>query len=331
VLHLHSQLDPAQLKTSPGFFSAFPPFEPSIPDQLAPRTLAYLGLGDPEASIQRLLDQAQTQAPALVAGFDDFAKRLEKAGGVSIQDDVLPLLGGQAAFTIQPPAAPPAGSGKGGKESETGGKTQPPPAAPTTTTAPGTPPPSAVAPPPGLPQPSGVSAITGPPYLTFIGDNVDPGTANAALAKLQGPLAQAFANGGAEAPAFSDSEVDGVAVHSLSVSPAVDLTYATFNGQLVVSTQPDGISRVTGGPGGLAHAALYTRTTDGFPSEPVLIVYLNLHELLGLAESAGLAEISAYAPFAQDATKLAGAAVAVARGEASLDTSVSLHLSQSGD
>jgi hypothetical protein len=46
-----SLLDPERLKNSPGFFEAFPPFDPSLADELSAGALVYLGLGDPEDSI----------------------------------------------------------------------------------------------------------------------------------------------------------------------------------------------------------------------------------------------------------------------------------------
>ena len=50
--------------------------------------------------------------------------------------------------------------------------------------------------------------------------------------------------GGPQVPSFQSKEVDGVNVHSVQVSPSVDLSYAVFDGKLVVSTQPAGIAQV---------------------------------------------------------------------------------------
>jgi hypothetical protein len=341
-LDVRSELDPASLKTNPGFFDAFSQFEPRITDELPPRSLAYLGLGDPQASIQKLLAQAQSQAPGLVVGFEDFAKRLKKAGNVSVESDLLPVLGGEAAFSIQPPApAPSEGGGARSKNGEgeagagqsaaAGGSTTTPQIPESVQQQLGAPPPEAVAPPSGTSVQPGTVQGTGAPYLTFIGTNVDPTVANEALAKLQAPLAKALVPQAGQAPTFDESTVDGVTVHSVRISPAVDLTYAIFDGKLVVSTQPDGVARVASGPGGLSDSALYQRATDGFPDRPALLLYLNLHELLDLAEQAGLADVSAYLPFAGEATRLAAGALVVERGDTTLDTQIRLVLAQPSD
>lgn len=336
-LDIHSELDPSRLKADPGFFDAFPPFEPKLPEDLAPRTLAYLGLGDPAGSVQHLLEQAQSQAPDLVAGFDEFSKRLRHAGDVSVESDILPLLGGEAAFGIEPPApASGGGRGNGGGQGRHGASRNSS-GAPATASIPGVPeavqqlpgaPPSEAVAPQGEGEAGLPAPPTGPPYLTFIGTGVDPASASETLAKLQVPLAKALVPQAGQAPTFEERTLDGVDAHSVRISPTVDLTYAIFDAKLVVSTQPEGVERVAAGPAGLSDAELYGRATDGFSDSPSLLLYLNLGELIGLAEQAGLADVTAYLPFAAEARRLAAAALAVERGDATLDTQARLTLSQ---
>jgi hypothetical protein len=101
-LAIRSDLDADRAKAHPGFFAAFPGFDPQLAAKLAPDTLAYLGFGDPGATVKDLLAQASAQAPGLAAGFTDLVKRLRDLGQVDLQKDLLPALGDEAALALQP-------------------------------------------------------------------------------------------------------------------------------------------------------------------------------------------------------------------------------------
>jgi Protein of unknown function (DUF3352) len=314
---LYSELDPDRLEASPGFFEAFPPFEPSLVEDLNPEALAYLGLGDPQRSVQELLDQAEAEAPELVSGFQDLSKELERAGRVSVESEILPILGGEAAFAIEPGA-------RGEAESEAPeaeipeAEDVPPGAAPPGEFEPPADPGAA----PGAIQPSGI------PYLSFIASDVDEGEAEEAIAKLQSPLADALEPGesGAQAPVIEESEIGGAEARSIRISPAVNLTFATFDGKLLVATDPEAVRRLTAGEGGLGDADQFARATEDFPDDPLLLSYFNLAELVVLAEQEGLAEDPAYVAFAEDIRQLAAAALAVERTDDALDTRVRITL-----
>lgn len=290
-LEIHSELDPRRLRASPGFFDAFLHFEPSLSEELSPRTLAYLGLGDPEVSIEALLAQARSQAPGLFAGFERLSRRLRTQERIDVQREALPLLGGEAALTIEP-SGPVAAKGKRKR-------------------------------PQGILRPSGV------PYLTLIGTEVDTEAASEALAKLQGPLLRALdTEATGQAPTFEDGEVDGVATHSVHISPTVNLTYAAFDERLVVSTDPAGVAQQVHGEGGLDDFRPFERAIEDFPERPVLLAYLNLGQLVTLAEREGLAQDPAYALLAGEIRRLAAAGLAVETGEAEQDTRLRVVLGQ---
>lgn len=314
-LAIHSQLDPERLESSPGFFDAFPPFDPTLAEELDAGTLAYLGLGDPAASVENLFTQAIAQAPGIASGFNELIDDLQRTGGIDLQSEVLPLLEGEAALSIEP--------AKGGQ----GGGGEPEEEAPTIPgqgpDVPGAPPPEDLLPPEGAPPAPGVVEPAGVPYLMFLAEGVDEERASETLAKLQGPLAEALDPAETlQAPVFSEREIDGVEAHSLRLSRTVDLTYAILDGKLVVASDPQGVAEVKSGEGGLPDSSSYEQATDGLPDEPSFIVYLNLGELVVLAEQAGLAEDTAYAAFATDIRRLSGLGLAVERGEESLDTAV---------
>ncbi len=258
-LAVRSDLDPDSEGSSPGFFDAFPGFEPTLPARLSPDTLAYLGFGDPRSTAAALLSQATTEAPGIAAGFEDLVRRLSKGGGVDLATQVAGALGDEAAVAIAPSSATDAAAA-------------------------------------GTPE----SAQPTLPYALFVASGVDEAEARAALAALQAPLAAAVSAGNAgNAPAFGEQQIGGVDARSLQVSPAVELTYAVFDGLAAVATNPAGIADLAG-DGGLDQDSTYKRATEGFGDEPSLLAYFDLAGLVEVGERSGLAEDPAYATFAGD-------------------------------
>ena len=318
---IHSELDPEQLEASPGFFDAFASFDPSLTAELAPATLAYVGLGDPAASIEDLFTQAIAEAPGVATGFDDLIDDLRRTGKLDVQSELLPLLEGEAAFTIQP--APPGEEGGGGG----GGEPESEPAVPGEeigVPGPNEAPAEELLPPEGAPVPPGVVPSSGVPYLLFVADEVDEAAAQEALAKLQGPLAEALDPAETlQAPVFQEREIEGIEAQSLRLSRTVDLTYAVFDGKLVVATDPRGVAAVANaGDESLADTVPYREATEDMPEEPSFLAYFNVADLLALAEREGLGEDPGYAFFAADARRLSALALSVRQGETTLDTTV---------
>jgi hypothetical protein len=148
------------------------------------------------------------------------------------------------------------------------------------------------------------------PYASLIVEGVDTKKATAALAALQGPLARSVPSG-AQVPSFQTQDVDGVAVHSLSVSPQVNLSYAVFDRLLVISTQPEGIEQVRSSGDQLAGTGSYEAATDRLPSSVSALVFLNLDEVFGLAQQAGLATDPLYASLSEDISRIGSLGLAV--------------------
>jgi hypothetical protein len=99
---LRSELDPRRAKSSRGFFSAFPSFEPELPGSLPPDSLGYVGIGDPGTTLRSLLKQASASEPGLAAAVGDLLDRVKELGEVDLQKDLLPSLGNEAAIALQP-------------------------------------------------------------------------------------------------------------------------------------------------------------------------------------------------------------------------------------
>ena len=131
----------------------------------------------------------------------------------------------------------------------------------------------------------------GVPFASLIVEGVDEGPASEALAGLQKPVLGALAAGrGAQVPRFEESEEDGVTVRSVQVAPTVNLSYALFDGKLVVSTDPAGIAQVRADAARLADSGVYERSTDQLPDQVSALVFLNLDELFGQVTRTDLVE-----------------------------------------
>jgi hypothetical protein len=149
------------------------------------------------------------------------------------------------------------------------------------------------------------------PYASLIVDGVDEKKAADALASLQRPLLRAVGTGTGQVPSFQSREIDGVAVHSVQVSPTVELSYAIFDGKLVISTQPEGISQVRSSGETLAGTGAYEAATGHLPDSVSALVFLNLDEVLGLAQQAGLAEDPLFASLSEDISHVQSLGLAV--------------------
>lgn len=101
-LTVRSRLDPARVRAHPGFFSAFPAFQPTLPASLPADSLGYLGIGQPGRTIGSLLEQAGAQEPGLAAAVGRLTKRLRSLGDVDLERQLLPSLGGEAALALEP-------------------------------------------------------------------------------------------------------------------------------------------------------------------------------------------------------------------------------------
>lgn len=270
---VRSDLDPDLAEDHPAFFSALPEFTPALDSDVGPDALAYLGLGDPGSSVESLLDRARSSAPALAKAFGRADRDLRNAGGVGISEDVLPLLGDEAALSIEPVA--------GDQVSQT----------------------------------PGVLAPAGTPYVSLIADGVDSKAAAEDLAGLQDPLVEALAPRGGEAAGqvsvFEPLQIAGTEAQTLTVSPNLELTYATYDDRLVAATKPIGVAQARAGGDGLADSDDYQEVTAGMPSAVSAIAYLDLRDLLALGEQVGLGADPAYARLAPDLRSLRALAIAV--------------------
>ena len=296
---IHSSLDPQQAGNEPGFFAAFPPFDPKLPERLSEDALSYVGIGDPQTTVNDLLAQATAEAPALAQGLTEAANRLRELGEVKVQEELLPALGGEAAFALQP--------GTGSAASDDAEATTAPSEGPE-----------------GLPQgPAPIPTEETVPVLQFLADGVDSERARQTLAQLQGSIASSLDPGTSlQAPVFDQRTYKGVEMEVLRVSPTVNLTYALAESSLAIASQPQGVEQVIDGEGGLDETEGFEEATADFPDEPSLLAYLDLTGLVELGEREGLGEDPVYALFAPEIRRLEAAALSVDASSTDLETEV---------
>jgi Protein of unknown function (DUF3352) len=107
-ISLRSSLDPGRSETAPSLFAALPQFNPGLIEELPADTLAYAGIGDPGQALGELISLAGAQAPSLAKGLAGLLSSVRRLGDVDVAKEVLPALGGEGAFAVQP--------GPGGQE-----------------------------------------------------------------------------------------------------------------------------------------------------------------------------------------------------------------------
>jgi hypothetical protein len=99
-LAVRSALDPKEAKAQPGFFAAFPRFEPELPERLPADSLAYVGIGEPRSAVSALVSQAGREAPGVAAAFEGLVEGLSEQ--VDLRGELLDSLGDEAAFSLEP-------------------------------------------------------------------------------------------------------------------------------------------------------------------------------------------------------------------------------------
>ncbi len=272
---VRSVLDPELSASDPGPFGGLPRFEPTLTSRVKGDALVYLGVADPAAAAAALVGPALSTAPEVFGGLRRFSRRLERRDGVDLGRDLLSLLPGEVALTVEPDEPPPATGAEGDGET------------------------------PGLAGP------TGAPYLALVANGVDVPALLDDLEQLQAPIAAAVDPGSGREPKFETREVGGIEAQVLPLSPVVDLTYAAGGDQLIVATSPGAVERYLADGEPLAGAESFERATRSFDDEVSALLYLGFRDLLALGERLFLAEDPTYARYAVDLRALDAAALAV--------------------
>jgi hypothetical protein len=153
------------------------------------------------------------------------------------------------------------------------------------------------------------------PTLTLVVEEVDEQQALDVLSRLQPVLIHLLRTEElGQAATFGSAEVEGITAATAQLAPGLELSYAAWDGRLVVSTALRGIAavrRAEGLPGGEGFDAVL----GDRPSERSALLFLDLNQLLTLGEQAGLAEDPRYLAIRDDLQKLRAAGAVLSREE----------------
>jgi hypothetical protein len=167
------------------------------------------------------------------------------------------------------------------------------------------------------------------PALTVITRTRDEASARAQLAQLEVPLSQLFpapSSGPGQAPLLGDTQVDGITVHHLSLTPGLQLNYAVFNGLAVLSTSRDGIALVASHQRSLAQDASFKATTGDRPDRVTSLLFLDFSQLLSLGEQIGLTGTARLRALLPDLQKIRAVGLSSTSGEADTTTQLSIEI-----
>ena len=156
----------------------------------------------------------------------------------------------------------------------------------------------------GPADPGGTGGAT--PVVTLKARTADERRTEAALARLQEPLARRLALPGT-VPAWAPEAIGGLDAFTLRLTPELAPSYSVADGTVVISTAPAGLDPPRGT---LAAARGFEATIGDVPAKVDSLIFLDLRQLLALGEETGLTAIPGLAT-ARDDLSRAGAAGAV--------------------
>jgi hypothetical protein len=162
------------------------------------------------------------------------------------------------------------------------------------------------------------------PTITLDAGGVPPDQGMNVLGRLQSVLVDLLRpqDSGAT-PGFSAQSVNGVNALTANLTPQLQLSYAAFDGDLVVSTALQGI--------GDAKKGQHLDTSKDFklvlgdrPKNPSAVLFLDLKKVLALADQAGLGSNPTYAAIRDDLGKIGAAGAVLAREGTDIDAELRL-------
>jgi hypothetical protein len=140
------------------------------------------------------------------------------------------------------------------------------------------------------------------PVVTLVVDHVSGRDADEFLRHVQPLLTRLLRRPSAvgQVPTLQPLRIAGVNAASLRISPALELTYATFGGRIVVTTSPGGIRRVKLAKSRILDNPLFAPGMRGDLDHVSSVLFLDLEQLLALGERAGLGDTPGYQALKSD-------------------------------
>jgi len=177
-----------------------------------------------------------------------------------------------------------------------------------------------------LPLLGGDSAlsITPGPSLTLDAADVPAQESLNVMGRLQPVLVKLLnPEASGETPGFAAQTVNGVTAMTASLTPALQLSYAALDGDLIVSTALSGIADAKKGEH-LDQSRDFKLVLGKRPKSPSALVFLDLQKLLALADQAGLGSNPTYAAVRDDLKKIGAAGAVLSREGNDIDAELRL-------
>lgn len=180
---------------------------------------------------------------------------------------------------------------------------------------------------PALGGEAAAGVVDGPsgPYLTLAFNGVDEGRAQTEMAQLQAPLIKALSTQrSGQVASFTSKQVGDTVVHSVNISPSLEVAYAVFGGKVVISTNPAGVREAIEGGDSLAGSDAFKAATGAASGDVSALVFLGLERLVQRAQPLGLGQV--VGGFSADLAKLKALGLGVTSDEDSLKTTLFLNI-----
>ncbi len=170
---------------------------------------------------------------------------------------------------------------------------------------------------------SGLSLTPGP-TVTLDAGSVPAQQSLNVLGRLQPALIKLLnPEAGGVAPTFGAQTVNGVTAMTANLTPALQLSYAAFGGDLFVSTALSGIADAKKGAH-LDQSKDFKLVLGQRPKDASALVFLDLEKLLALADQAGLGSNPTYAAVRDDLQKIGAAGGVLSREGNDIDAELRL-------
>jgi hypothetical protein len=233
----------------------------SLFDKAPAQPALFLGMGGAECVLRDLM---ASPTSAIGKALQSFGARAQRAG-VSMDRDLLPMLGGDSALSV-----------------------------------------------------------TQGPTITLDAGDVPGQQSLNVMGRLQSALVSLInPEAGGTAPGFGAQTVNGVTAMTASLTPGLQLSYAAFGGDLVVSTALNGIADATKGQH-LDQSKDFKTVLGDRPKSPSAVLFVDLQKFLALADQAGLGSNPTYAAVRDDLAKIGAAGAVLSREGNDIDAELRL-------
>ena len=140
-----------------------------------------------------------------------------------------------------------------------------------------------------------LNRATPAPTLSLVTSTEDEDRTAGVLRRLQQPLVKLLTPKGEQAPRWRQDDVgDGVVAQTLSTPTGAEVSYAVFEGRLVLGTGPAAIRRIKDAGDDLAGDDTFESVTKGRRDQVTSLGFLDFTQLLELGEQTGLNDSRAY-------------------------------------